>query len=88
MRWAADPDSARKSMQARSRDATGVRRKSAALKSERFFADAGQSQADYERSEAPEPKPTRRRSQTIHRRTLGDVLNSSRKVVKKRSPRS
>jgi uncharacterized protein YegL len=87
MLWKADPDSARKSMKALAH-ATGVRRESGALKSERFFADAGQSQADYERSETPKPKPPRRRSQTIHRRTLGDVLGSTRKVAEKRRPRS
>jgi hypothetical protein len=78
MRWEADPDSARKSMKALAR-ASGVRRNSAALKSERFFADAGQSQADYKRPEPAKPQLPRRGSQTIHRRTLGDVLSSSRK---------
>jgi uncharacterized protein YegL len=87
MRWEADPDSARKSMKALA-GATGVRRRSPALKSERFFADARQSQADYERPETAKPERSRRRSQTIHRRTLGEVLSSSRKSAEKRGPRS
>jgi hypothetical protein len=46
MPWTADTASTRMTMQALAR-VTGVRRRSTALKSERFFADAGQSQADY-----------------------------------------
>ena len=87
MRWEADPDSARKSMEALA-GATGVRRHSPALKSERFFADAGQSPADYERPKPARPDRPRRRSQTIHRRTLGEALGSSRKSAEKRGPRS
>jgi uncharacterized protein YegL len=87
MLWEADPESARKSMKSLAH-ATGVRRDSAALKSERFFADAGQSQSDYGRTEPAKPEPPRRRSQTIHRRTLGDVLSSPRKADERRSQRS
>jgi hypothetical protein len=87
MRWEADPDSARKSMRSLAH-ATDVRRGSAAPKSEQFFADADQSPADYERSEPAKPEPPRRRSQTIHRRSLGDALSSSRKAAKRRSSRS
>ena len=86
MGWDADPDSARKSMKSLAH-ATGVRRDSDALKSEQFFADAGQSQTDYERSEPAKPEPPRRPSQTIKRRKLGDVLGSSGKAAKKREPR-
>jgi hypothetical protein len=87
MRWEADAESARKSMKSLAH-ATGVRRDSDALKSEQFFADAGQSQDDYEGSEPARPESSPKRSQTIHRRTLGDVLSSPRKVAEKRSPRS
>jgi uncharacterized protein YegL len=83
MRWEADPESARKSMKALAH-ATGVRRQSAALKSERFFADAGQSKADYERSKRAQPNPPHRHSQAIHRRTLKDALSSSTKTAEKR----
>jgi len=82
MRWKADPGSARKSMKALA-DATSVRRYSAALKSEQFFEDAGQSETDYEEPATSEPRrrpaPPRRPSQKIHRRTLGDALSPSGK---------
>jgi uncharacterized protein YegL len=78
MRWAADPDSALMSMKALAH-ATEARRFSATLKSEQFFADAGQSQADYDAGRAkPKPKPPRkRRPSAIHRRELTDVLRRS-----------
>jgi von Willebrand factor type A domain len=92
MRWEADPDSTRKSMKSLAH-ATGVRRDAATLKSERFFADADQSEADYERPEPAKPEPPRKpsppqTSRTIHRRTLGDVLSTSRKAAGKRGSRS
>jgi uncharacterized protein YegL len=85
MLWSADPVSTRKSMRSLA-DATRARRGSVLLKSESFFADAGQSAADY-RQDTPEQDPRRRqssprprrssRSATIHRQDLGDVLPSS-----------
>jgi uncharacterized protein YegL len=86
MRWAADPDSARMSMSSLAR-ATGIRRRAASRKSEQFFADAGQSQADYERSRPAKPKAPQKRSQTIHRRTLRDALDAARKPSQTRGTR-
>jgi uncharacterized protein YegL len=77
MRWAADPASARMSMEALAR-ATDARRRSPALKSERFFAEAGQSEADYRQPQRAKPEPPRNRPRAIHRRRLGDVLSPSR----------
>jgi uncharacterized protein YegL len=77
MRWSADPTSARMSMQALAH-ATGARRDAAGLKSERFFADAGQSQADYVQPEPARSERPPKRSQAIHRRKLGDALISSK----------
>ncbi len=84
MLWSADKLSARKSMQSLAK-ATAVRRGSTSLKSERFFADAGQSTADYRDDEtaglANTPPPRRRRpskrSSVIVRRDLGDALAGS-----------
>jgi uncharacterized protein YegL len=78
MRWAADPDSALMSMKALA-SATEARRFSATHKSERFFADAGQSQADYDarRAQSKPDAPRKRRPSAIHRRELTDVLPSS-----------
>jgi uncharacterized protein YegL len=87
MHWEADPESARKSMKSLAH-ATGVRRESAALKSEHFFADADQSPTDYGRPERAKDEPPRTRSQTIHRRALGDVLSSPRKEDERRGQRS
>ncbi len=79
MRWARDPASTSKSMRSLA-EATKQRRQATLLKSERFFADAGQSELDYWANE-PEPvqpagPPRRRRSpkERIHRRDLGDTL--------------
>jgi uncharacterized protein YegL len=83
MRWAADPASMRKSMRSLAH-ATGTRRRSADMKSERFFADAAQSQADYQHGAPADPAPPSRRSGTIHRRSLGDALGSSRQGEEKR----
>jgi len=84
MRWSADEASTRKSMHSLAR-ATDARRRAGSLKSERFFADAGQSQADYHEAEPEQPGPPRRprpmprkaRPMQIHRRDLGGVLRSS-----------
>jgi hypothetical protein len=81
MLWSADELSTRKSMQSLAR-ATAVRRASPSLKSERFFADADQSPADYREDAGSKPakpaSPPRRRPAkkrgTIHRRALGDAL--------------
>ena len=77
MRWTHDPASARKSMHSLA-DATALHRRSPALKSERFFDDAGQSPSDYQHVEPahsqPPPEPQHAK---IHRRNLGDVLHSS-----------
>ena len=86
MRWAHDADSARKSMHSLGH-ATHMHRRAAALKSEQFFADAGQDAADYQQA-APDPpqsiRSTRRPSHgvlrpTIHRRNLSDALPASEK---------
>ena len=53
MGWAADAASTRKSMRSLAH-ATGARRRAAALKSERFFADADQSPSDYQEVEPPQ----------------------------------
>ena len=50
MRWSADEASTRKAMESLA-DATQGRRASADLKSESFFADAGQSEGDYVKPE-------------------------------------
>ena len=77
MLWSADAASTRKSMRSLA-SATQARRRATALKSERFFADAGQSQADYQAGEPKRPKsPRAPRPTQIHRRGLGDVLRSS-----------
>ena len=77
MRWTHDPASTRKSMHSLA-DATDQHRRSAALKSERFFEEAGQSPADYQHVEPahPQPPPEPQHAE-IHRRSLGDVLHSS-----------
>ena len=77
MLWSADEASTRKSMRSLA-SATQARRRATTLKSERFFADAGQSQADYQAGEPKRPASPRRPPPTqIHRRRLGDVLHSS-----------
>jgi uncharacterized protein YegL len=90
MLWSADPVSTRKSMHSLAQ-ATGQRRLSRELKSERFFADAGQSTADYREDEpavAPPTRPSRPRSRrpgrpaAIHRRDLGDALATSKQPTK------
>ena len=77
MRWTHDPASARKSMHSLA-DATALHRRSPALKSERFFDDAGQSPSDYQHVEpAHSQPPPELQHAKIHRRALGDVLHSS-----------
>lgn len=86
MRWAHDADSARKSMHSLGH-ATHMHRRAAALKSEQFFADAGQDAADYQQAAPDPPQSTRsiRRLShgvlrpTIHRRNLSDALPVSEK---------
>ena len=82
MLWSADPVSTKKSMDSLA-EATRARRASTRLKSERFFADAGQSAADYRQDDpagapARRPSPPRRarpkRDAVIHRGDLGDAL--------------
>lgn len=84
MLWSADPVSTGKSMDALAR-ATAVRRYSMSPKSEEFFADAGQSESDYQDANAPKPSRPRKRPRPtqIHRRSLGDVLGSSRQPKSK-----
>jgi uncharacterized protein YegL len=91
MLWSADELSTRKTMQSLAQ-ATAVRRASPSLKSERFFADAGQSTTDYREDEgskpANSPSPPRRRPAkkrgTIHRRALGDALASQQRPSRPR----
>jgi hypothetical protein len=91
MLWSADELSTRKTMQSLAQ-ATAVRRASPSLKSERFFADAGQSPTDYREDEedrpAKAPSPPRHRPAkkggTIHRRALGDALASQQRPTRPR----
>jgi hypothetical protein len=87
MLWSADPVSTRMSMAALA-DATEARRFTATLKSERFFAEAGQSQADYDAGQAKPEPPRRRQPSAIHRRELTDVLRSSKRSGRKRGDSS
>jgi hypothetical protein len=86
MHWAHDPASARKAMHSLAH-ATDARRRAAARKSEKFFDDAGQTDADYKHTDtgdsAAHPKPLSHRPKApnqIHRRTLRDALRTSKRV--------
>ena len=90
MLFSADPVSTRKSMRSLAH-ATGQRRTSMQLKSQRFFADAGQDLADYRADEPaatsrkPQSPPRPRRSRrpaAIHRLDLGDALATSKRPSK------
>ena len=84
MLWSADPVSTRKSMRSLAH-ATGQRRMSMQLKSERFFADAGQYLADYR-----EDEPAATHGSASRRRVRGDPgvrRRSTASTSAMRSPR-
>lgn len=73
MAWQADPASTRKSMRSLA-EATAARRRAASLKSGQFFADSGQSSADYRESGDIAPAHEQSSRPRIRRRKLSDAL--------------
>jgi hypothetical protein len=79
MRYEARPESIKKSMAALSR-ATKTRRSSAALKSDKFFADAGQTERDFL---PPDPAGSSRPPAKLRRANLAETLDRTGRTTRR-----